>query len=79
MSKLAYLHIVASANQSYYWYEAITDPINTLSGNYFLIYFAPSTQYFALFSEINSILENEASVLNGLFVALNILGDTLTI
>jgi hypothetical protein len=79
MSKLASTHILARACQSSLLYDAMIDPIKTLSGKSFLSYLAPSTQYLAFFSEINSMFEKEASVLRGLLVALNILGDTLTI
>jgi hypothetical protein len=40
---------------------------------------APSTQYFARFSEINSIFENDGSLLKGSEVPLKIRGATFTI
>jgi hypothetical protein len=55
------------------------DPINIFSGKSFFNYLAPSTQYRAFFSEISSILENDAYFLNGSLVDLKILGATLTI
>lgn len=55
------------------------EPMIILLGKSFLSSSAPSTQYFALFSEINSIFEKDGSLRRGSLVALNILGATLTI
>lgn len=53
MSKSAYALILARSSQSFWLYEAIIDPINTLFGKSFLSSLAPSTQYFAFFYDIN--------------------------
>ena len=55
------------------------DPIIIFEGWSFFNSFAPSTQYFALFSEMSSMLENEGYFLKGSFVALKILGATFWI
>jgi cytoplasmic iron level regulating protein YaaA (DUF328/UPF0246 family) len=55
------------------------EPIKTLLGKSFFSSIAPSTQYFALFSEISYILEKEGYFRRGSFVALKIRGATLTI
>ena len=79
MSKLASALIVASSIQSSLWLEAIIEPTMILLGWSFFSYFAPSTQYLALFSEINSIFEKDGYFLVGSEVPLNILGATLWI
>jgi hypothetical protein len=58
---------------------AITDPTKILLGKSAFNYFAPSTQYLALFSDISSIFENEGYFLSISDVPLKIRGATLTI
>lgn len=76
---MASTHILANYSQSSLWFAAIIEPIIILFGKSFLSYFAPYTQYLALFYEISSILENDGSFLSGSEVPLNILGATFTI
>jgi len=55
------------------------EPIIILLGKSFFNSLAPYTQYLALFSEINSMLENEGSFLSISVVALKIRGATFVI